>query len=132
MESGKRIGKRIIGYPETIVPVVDAQDWISQYTTNPRQRVRNVAILIFFCCSTLVLLPSLLTISLGYSPCSPGFRDTVIHRPGLDNPRFTQLPLDFGWLTGDVIAGLTVGMVVVPQGMSYAQVRRFVSNFVTI
>ena len=29
---------------------------------------------------------------------------------------------DIGWLTGDVIAGLTVGMVVVPQGMSYAQV----------
>jgi sodium-independent sulfate anion transporter 11 len=30
--------------------------------------------------------------------------------------------LDLGWLTGDVIAGLTVGLVVVPQGMSYAQV----------
>ncbi|CAA7267650.1 unnamed protein product [Cyclocybe aegerita] len=25
-----------------------------------------------------------------------------------------------GWLTGDLIAGLTVGMVVIPQGMSYA------------
>lgn len=30
---------------------------------------------------------------------------------------------DVGWLSGDVIAGLTVGMVVVPQGMSYAQVH---------
>ena len=29
---------------------------------------------------------------------------------------------DVGWLSGDVIAGLTVGMVLVPQGMSYAQV----------
>ncbi|KAL0947155.1 hypothetical protein HGRIS_013282 [Hohenbuehelia grisea] len=29
---------------------------------------------------------------------------------------------NLGWLTGDVIAGLTVGMVVVPQGMSYAQI----------
>ncbi|KAF8841350.1 sulfate permease [Paxillus ammoniavirescens] len=27
-----------------------------------------------------------------------------------------------GWLTGDLIAGLTVGMVVVPQSMSYAQI----------
>ncbi|KAF9036709.1 sulfate permease [Panaeolus papilionaceus] len=27
---------------------------------------------------------------------------------------------NFGWLSGDLIAGLTVGMVVVPQGMSYA------------
>ncbi|KAG9318408.1 sulfate transporter family-domain-containing protein [Chiua virens] len=26
-----------------------------------------------------------------------------------------------GWLTGDLIAGLTVGIVLVPQGMSYAQ-----------
>ncbi|KAF8921513.1 sulfate permease [Mucidula mucida] len=29
---------------------------------------------------------------------------------------------NLGWLTGDVIAGLTVGMVLVPQGMSYAQI----------
>ncbi|KAG1832698.1 sulfate transporter family-domain-containing protein [Suillus variegatus] len=27
---------------------------------------------------------------------------------------------NLGWLTGDLIAGLTVGMVLVPQGMSYA------------
>ncbi|KAJ3575411.1 hypothetical protein NP233_g1111 [Leucocoprinus birnbaumii] len=29
---------------------------------------------------------------------------------------------NLGWLSGDLIAGLTVGIVVVPQGMSYAQV----------
>ena len=29
---------------------------------------------------------------------------------------------NLGWLSGDVIAGLTVGMVLVPQGMSYAQI----------
>jgi MFS superfamily sulfate permease-like transporter len=29
---------------------------------------------------------------------------------------------DVGWLSGDVIAGLTVGLVVVPQGLSYALV----------
>ncbi|KAJ3994889.1 sulfate transporter family-domain-containing protein [Lentinula boryana] len=29
---------------------------------------------------------------------------------------------NLGWLTGDVIAGLTVGIVLVPQGMSYAQI----------
>jgi hypothetical protein len=32
--------------------------------------------------------------------------------------------IDVGWLTGDVIAGFTVGMVLVPQSMSYAQVNR--------
>lgn len=31
--------------------------------------------------------------------------------------------VDVGWLTGDLIAGLTVGIVLVPQGMSYAQVN---------
>ncbi|KAF5354294.1 hypothetical protein D9756_006948 [Leucocoprinus leucothites] len=30
--------------------------------------------------------------------------------------------IHLGWLSGDLIAGLTVGIVVVPQGMSYAQV----------
>lgn len=29
---------------------------------------------------------------------------------------------NLGWLTGDLIAGITVGVVVVPQGMSYAQI----------
>ncbi|KAJ7632387.1 sulfate permease [Roridomyces roridus] len=29
---------------------------------------------------------------------------------------------NLGWLSGDIVAGLTVGMVVVPQGMSYAQI----------
>ncbi|KAK0503038.1 sulfate transporter family-domain-containing protein [Armillaria luteobubalina] len=29
---------------------------------------------------------------------------------------------NLGWLTGDVIAGLTVGIVLVPQSMSYAQI----------
>lgn len=33
------------------------------------------------------------------------------------------ITLDLGWLTGDLIAGITVGLVVVPQSMSYAIVR---------
>ncbi|PFH52364.1 hypothetical protein AMATHDRAFT_140261 [Amanita thiersii Skay4041] len=37
-------------------------------------------------------------------------------------PLFTWITrYNLGWLTGDVIAGLTVGIVIVPQGMSYAQ-----------
>jgi solute carrier family 26 (sodium-independent sulfate anion transporter), member 11 len=30
--------------------------------------------------------------------------------------------IDVTWLVGDFIAGITVGMVLVPQGMSYAVV----------
>lgn len=36
---------------------------------------------------------------------------------------------NLGWLTGDVIAGLTVGMVVVPQGMSYAQIATLAPEY---
>ena len=35
----------------------------------------------------------------------------------------TRVQTDLGWLSGDVIAGLTVGIVGVPQSMSYAQVN---------
>ncbi|TRM56858.1 sulfate transporter family-domain-containing protein [Schizophyllum amplum] len=45
------------------------------------------------------------------------------------DPRVALVPIfgwisryNLGWLSGDVIAGLTVGMVLVPQGMSYAQI----------
>lgn len=39
VSSAKELGKRVIGYPQQTVPVVSAADWVSQYTSNPRQRV---------------------------------------------------------------------------------------------
>jgi len=82
--SAKSLGKRLIGYPEEIVPVVSVADWANQYTTSPKQRFIDYVVSLF--------------------------------------PLFQWLPrYNFGWLTGDIIAGLTVGMVVVPQSMSYAQ-----------
>ncbi|EJF62428.1 sulfate permease [Dichomitus squalens LYAD-421 SS1] len=36
---------------------------------------------------------------------------------------------NFGWLYGDVVAGLTVGMVVVPQSMSYAQIATLPTQY---
>lgn len=33
---------------------------------------------------------------------------------------------DLGWLSGDLIAGITVGIVLVPQSMSYATVSTFI------
>ncbi|KAH0830499.1 sulfate permease [Lanmaoa asiatica] len=36
---------------------------------------------------------------------------------------------NLGWLTGDLIAGLTVGIVVVPQGMSYAQLATLAPQY---
>ncbi|EAU88189.2 high affinity sulfate permease [Coprinopsis cinerea okayama7 len=36
---------------------------------------------------------------------------------------------NFGWLSGDLIAGITVGMVVIPQGMSYAQLAGLTAEY---
>ncbi|KAF8232378.1 sulfate permease [Tricholoma matsutake] len=85
VSSAKELGKRVIGYPQQTVPVVSAADWVSQYISNPRQRITTYFLSLFPIISWA--------------------------------PRY-----NLGWLTGDVIAGLTVGIVVVPQGMSYAQI----------
>lgn len=36
---------------------------------------------------------------------------------------------DLGWLSGDLVAGLTVGLVLVPQGMSYAQIATLPTQY---
>ncbi|KAJ7172701.1 sulfate transporter family-domain-containing protein [Mycena filopes] len=36
---------------------------------------------------------------------------------------------NLGWLSGDVVAGLTVGMVLVPQSMSYAQIATLPTQY---
>ncbi|KAF9264887.1 sulfate permease [Marasmius fiardii PR-910] len=81
----KNFGKRAIGYPEEIVPVVSIKDWVKQHTHDPRQRIIDYVVSLF--------------------------------------PIFGWITrYNVQWLTGDLIAGLTVGIVVVPQGMSYAQI----------
>lgn len=35
----KSAGKKIIGYPEEIVPVVSSRDWVKHQARNPKQRV---------------------------------------------------------------------------------------------
>ncbi|KAI1790789.1 sulfate permease [Ganoderma leucocontextum] len=58
--------------------------------------------------------------------------------PGRDALRYVEslFPIfgwitryNFGWLYGDVIAGLTVGIVVVPQSMSYAQIATLPTQY---
>ncbi|KNZ75409.1 putative sulfate permease C3H7.02 [Termitomyces sp. J132] len=85
LSSAKKVGKRIIGYPEEIVPVVSVKEWVSDQASSPKQRLVDYVISLF---------PVLQWIT-----------------------RY-----NFQWLTGDLIAGLTVGIVVVPQGMSYATI----------
>ncbi|KAG6813355.1 hypothetical protein H0H92_011903 [Tricholoma furcatifolium] len=84
--SAKRIGKKIIGYPEQSVPVVSIKDWVDDHTSNSKQRVIDYVVSLF--------------------------------------PIFQWITrYNFTWALGDLIAGLTVGMVLVPQGMSYAQLK---------
>ncbi|KAF5331065.1 hypothetical protein D9619_005937 [Psilocybe cf. subviscida] len=83
LQSAKRFGKKVIGYPETTVPVASSVEYVSGIVDNPVGKFQAYVISLF----------PILTWIKNYN---------------------------LGWLTGDVIAGLTVGMVVVPQGMSYA------------
>ncbi|KZP01256.1 sulfate permease [Calocera viscosa TUFC12733] len=85
VDSVKKVGKRIIAYPENQVPVVSSLDYIKSISRNPKQDVINYFVRLF----------------------------PFLHWIGRYN---------FGWLTGDLIAGITVGLVLVPQGMSYAQI----------
>lgn len=38
----KRLGKRIIGYPEETVPVISSKDWLGRFVRNPKQPVRSI------------------------------------------------------------------------------------------
>lgn len=80
-----RLGKRVIGHPEHVVPTVSSKDWINGLKRDP---IRFVVDYLF------ALFPILGWIS-----------------------RY-----NLGWAIGDLIAGFTVGMVLVPQSMSYAQI----------
>lgn len=39
--SAKRLGKRVIGYPEEVVPVISSKDWFNQFGGNPANSVRS-------------------------------------------------------------------------------------------
>ncbi|KAF9483785.1 sulfate permease [Pholiota conissans] len=92
VQYAKRLGKRVIGYPETTVPVASSVDFVAQIFKDPVDKIRNYLISLF----------PILTWIRNYN---------------------------LGWLTGDVIAGLTVGMVVVPQGMSYALIATLPAEY---
>ena len=116
----KSFGKRVIGQPEEPVPVVTVKDWVRNLSKDPKHDV----------CIMLIFLRSIYSRHLG-----PELRRGPLSHRRLDHALqwveswlqlclYTRLIafLDFGWLYGDVVAGLTVGIVVVPQSMSYAQV----------
>ena len=122
-ERAKKLGKRIIAYPEDQPSVLSSKDWINNLVKDPKHFVSqspSMVPVIFIQSRQIVhyfvrLFPIFGWIT-RYSE-----RVFLVHL--LSAHRCTPL-VDVGWLTGDVIAGLTVGIVVVPQSMSYAQVYR--------
>lgn len=67
--------------------------------------------------------PRLSTTSPVCFPSSAGYTDTVCSLPRFLAKIALIVHTDFGWAYGDLVAGFTVGIVLVPQSMSYAQVR---------
>ncbi|KAF8136281.1 sulfate permease, partial [Boletus edulis] len=88
----KRVGKKIVAYPDDSVPIVSTAAYLRGQVKDPRRGMIDY-------------LSSLFPI-VGW-----------IAR------------YNFGWMTGDLIAGLTVGIVLVPQGMSYAQLATLPSQY---
>ncbi|PPQ64651.1 hypothetical protein CVT26_002741 [Gymnopilus dilepis] len=92
LSSVKRWGKRVIGYPETNVPVASTVEYSSRIFQNPVQRLHDYVLSLF--------------------------------------PIITWIgKYNLGWFTGDLIAGLTVGIVLVPQGMSYALIATLPAEY---
>jgi sodium-independent sulfate anion transporter 11 len=76
----ERYGKQVIGRPEETIPVVGVKEWISQYTSNPVQRVRYYSFLYVECSlpnkaqvkDYLLTLFPILTWITRYSECLTG------------------------------------------------------------
>jgi sodium-independent sulfate anion transporter 11 len=85
-ERVKKLGKKIIEYPEEEPSVLSSKDWLQNLVKDPKEFTVHYLLRLF--------------------------------------PIFGWITrYNVGWLTGDIIAGLTVGMVLVPQSMSYATVN---------
>ena len=117
--SVKRLGKRIIDYPEETAAVASVTEWLRPLFSNPTKPV----------CIPTHFIPFLIRhrskpTSWACFQSLVGLLAIVCRSPRSSWLRFHAhiLCTDLGWLTGDLIAGLTVGIVVVPQSMSYAQV----------
>ncbi len=123
----KSFVKRVIGRPEEPIPVVTVKDFVGGLSRDPKRDVR----LVLFAIRALYLLLIRRRLCDMWSLCSQywaGSLDTVSLLSLLCALRALTAYVDLGWLTGDVIAGLTVGIVVVPQSMSYAQVCPYLSR----
>ena len=114
-----RLREKIFG-SENQIPVISSTDYIrGSVSKNPKSAV-NISFI--FRCAYLIKIIQVITYITNLFPIL-GWITRYSQYLLVASFPFDSLVSDRGWLAGDVIAGLTVGMVLVPQGMSYAQVR---------
>jgi sodium-independent sulfate anion transporter 11 len=105
-----KLVKNTVHYEEE-VPTVSAKSYLAGIASHPGQKV---------CLSPN---PSLIVLAL-------------IHRAQITNYLTSLFPIfswitryNLTWLTGDLIAGITVGIVAVPQSMSYAVIATLPAEY---
>jgi sodium-independent sulfate anion transporter 11 len=121
METLKRWARRVVNAPENPAPTVSSKDWVkSHFDTSPKNAVRGFSSLsIARIHSHIPAGPWLPQVSFPCLSMGTQLQRRVV-RPYI--LRILQCLNDLPRLYGDLIAGLTVGLVLVPQGMSYAKV----------
>lgn len=124
----KKTCKRIVGASNDDAAVVTPRDWAERIAHDPVQRVRlcqSSPAAIFEPYLTVMLIAQ----TIGYVTSLFPIFGWISRYSASSHHCHRRLLLtvltDFGWASGDLIAGLTVGIVLVPQSMSYAQVCKF-------
>lgn len=130
----KETGKKAINYTDShpYINTVSSKDWLVNLLPNPKKLVRFNSINLFSPLTlpnhTYIRWLNILKV------CSPFFNGLVgivcsqlLFSPL--RPSINLVLIDLGWATGDLIAGITVGLVLVPQSMSYAKIANLAPQF---
>ena len=105
-DKAAKLARKVLKLPEDPVPVISTADWIrSFFDVNLVTAVRPFPHLPHH--PILTPSPRRFPTLEACSPSWDGYRDTVLPFSSPTFPTADAQPLDFTWLTGDLIAGIT-------------------------